>query len=398
MLPSPYRPGVGARPAVLVGRDAHLDRVRAVLAAVASTGRAAPAPIVFTGVRGIGKTVTLDLVADEASERGFLVVNVGTLDRESDNVAAVLQSVYDAVAAVRGRPAFLQTLRDRLTGLQIEVNAGVIKVASAAPDARAQTVIRRRALASLLVEAAELAVAHDLPGLVLLLDELQEAPSADLVVLTNALQDVLKRNAPLAVFGAGLPNTPDVLVAAASFTERFDFRVLDPLSRDEAYRALVEPALQLGVGWDADAAALMLQAAVGSPFLIQKFGDVAWDLGARHPGDQLSVAEAEQAIVAALASLEGMFRGRLAQCTGAQQEFLFAMAQVASPGGVAAIGEIAATLGRSVSGLSSVRKALIDKGLVRRAGHGLLVFAVPGFGQHLSAVEESGVPELEANS
>lgn len=397
MLPSPYRPGVGARPAVLVGREAHLDRVRAALGLVASTGRAAPAPIVLTGVRGIGKTVTLDLFGEEASERGFLVVNVGTLDRESDNIAAVLQSVYDAVAKVRSRPAFLRSLLDRLAGLQIEVNAGLVRVSSDAPDARAQTVIRRRALASLLVEAAELAVAHGMPGLVLLIDEVQEAPGPDLVVLANALQDVLKQGAPVAVFLAGLPNTPDVLVGAASFTERFEYRKLEALTSDEAFRALVEPALQLQVSWDEDAAALMLEAAVGSPFLIQKFGDVAWQLWPRQAGDRIGKDEAEQAIVDALAGLEGMFRGRLAQCTAAQQEFLFAMAQVATPGGVANRADIAAALGRNSSGLSSVRQALLDKGMIRAVGQGLLVFGVPGFGQHLNSVEQSDLAELEGS-
>jgi hypothetical protein len=61
---NPYRPGVGLRPLYLAGRDAPMGRFRAML-------RAAPeqqANMRMTGLRGVGKTVLLDVFADRARE------------------------------------------------------------------------------------------------------------------------------------------------------------------------------------------------------------------------------------------------------------------------------------------------------------------------------------------
>jgi hypothetical protein len=61
---NPYRPGVGVRPLYLAGRDGPLRRYGAML-------RAAPeqqANMRVTGLRGVGKTVLLEVFADRARE------------------------------------------------------------------------------------------------------------------------------------------------------------------------------------------------------------------------------------------------------------------------------------------------------------------------------------------
>jgi len=61
---NPYRPGVGVRPLYLAGRDAPIGRFEAML-------RAAPeqqANMRVTGLRGVGKTVLLDVFADRARD------------------------------------------------------------------------------------------------------------------------------------------------------------------------------------------------------------------------------------------------------------------------------------------------------------------------------------------
>lgn len=138
-------------------------------------------------------------------------------------------------------------------------------------------------------------------------------PRPQLVVIANAIQDALSAaKVPLAVFAAGLPQTPEAVMEAASFTERFDFRVLEPLDRASAERALVEPALAVNVNWDTVAAAAVLDAAGGSPYLIQRLGDEAWVLAdPQQAGDSITPAAAADAIEEVQQSLSaGMFRGR----------------------------------------------------------------------------------------
>jgi hypothetical protein len=58
-------------------------------------------------------------------------------------------------------------------------------------------------------------------------------------------------------------------MVAATFTERFDFRLLVRLDATAAERAPTEPALGLEVAWGRPRAATVLEAAGGSPYLVQ---------------------------------------------------------------------------------------------------------------------------------
>src|SRR5947209_2437266 len=61
---NPYRPGVGVRPLYLAGRDAPPRRFGAMLRAAPEQ----PASMRVTGLRGVGKTVLLDVFADRSLE------------------------------------------------------------------------------------------------------------------------------------------------------------------------------------------------------------------------------------------------------------------------------------------------------------------------------------------
>ena len=230
MLGSPYQP-VGARPAVLAGRDQQIATARASLTRVVNSGAPAPSALVLTGSRGMGKTVTLDVIGDIARAQGLATASVA-LDSVSDNPRMIAARVAESLARLGGprRGTAWQAVRARLAALSVEVNAGVVKVVSppsATPEqgdrgTGAGSTGERQHLAVLLADGARYAAQRGRAGLVLLVDELQEAPREDLVVVANALQEAMSaRDAPFAVFAAGLPQTPEVVMAAASFTERF---------------------------------------------------------------------------------------------------------------------------------------------------------------------------------
>jgi len=384
-MDSPYKPGFGARPAVLVGRDAHVARAQAVLARVENSGR--PGPItVFTGARGLGKTVMLGVIAERARLRGFVPVSV-SFDRVSDSVQILAAAVAEAVAALPHPPSseVWQRLRQRLAALSVEVNAGVVKVVSKPVASPTTTTVQRQVLASLLEGAAQTVRDGGGKGLAVLLDEVQEAPLEHLVVLANALQDVTTGDrAPLVVFGAGLPQTPERLMEAASFAERFDFRTLDRLSREEGERALLEPALDVGVSWSPAAASVALDEASGSPYLIQYLGDEAWHLAAPRARGSIDEAAATAAVGAIRASLaNGMFRGRWAEATDAERAVLIAMSRVRAVDGVVTTGDVSAALGVQARQWSMARRSLIDKGLIESVARGRMRFTMPGFASYV---------------
>lgn len=392
-MDSPYHPGFGARPAVLVGRERQIARAAASLTRVANSGQAAPSALVLTGARGLGKTVTLGVIRDGATERRFASAMVA-FDSVSDNVRLLAGKIAESIAPLEGRSPELWTrFRQRLANVAVEINAGVVKIASPPPlgnGARSATTEQRQVLVDLLVGGARIAFEHGGSGLALFLDELQEAPGPHLVVIANAIQDALAtKGVPLAVFAAGLPNTPEAVMAAASFTERFDFRVLDPLEPAAAERALLEPALAQRVGWDQDAADVVLQAAGGSPYLIQRMGDEAWVTAAPSAGGSIAAAHAAMAVADVSDSLgAGMFRGRWGKATRAEREYLVAVAQVVDAGGVAQTRHLTALTGKTTPQWSTVRKALIDKGLIASVSQGRLRFTMPGFAEFVRQLTE----------
>lgn len=389
-MDSPYKPGPGARPAVLVGRERQLARADALLTRVANSGAPAPSALVLTGARGMGKTVTLGVIGDSAHERGLVTAGVA-LDSVSDNAQLLATRIAEALKEFEhpGARTAWSRVKERLAALSIEVSAGIVSVTSEAPAARAEThsATEREALASLMTEGARLAVEHDRTGLAIFVDEIQEAPHADLVVIANAIQDALMvPDAPLAVFAAGLPHTPERVMAAASFTERFDFRTLEGLDPDASERALVEPAIALGVHWDVAAVHEVVVAAGGSPYLIQRFGDETWTLAAPEAGSTLTRDTAERAVADVRESLvNGMFRGRWAKATPAERALMAAVAQVVDVDGVALSRHLVALTGRTSAQLSTARHSLLDKGLLESAGHGRLRFTMPGFAEFVRA-------------
>lgn len=386
-MESPYRPGFGVRPAVLVGREEVLSRASATLSRVENSGAPAAAVTVLIGSRGLGKTVTLFEIAAIAAGRNFITCSV-SLDSVSDNIQLLAGRIAEPLSDLEGRvgPVWERFLR-RLSSLSLELNAGVVKVTSSRPEPRPQAgTVARQALADLIAKATEIAVSHHHTGLALFIDELQEAPKDQLVVLANVIQDTLTSSQPLpiAIFAAGLPQTPERVMAAASFTERFDFRVLERLDAASAERALLEPALEVGVSWQPEAAEEVLTEAAGSPYLIQLLGEEAWLAAPPEVGGSIGSAQTRLAIERVRESLGvGMFRGRWAKATRAQQQLLVAIATVLDPAGVAHTRDISQLLGRTTPQLSSTRKALIDKGLIESAGTGMLRFTMPGFAEFL---------------
>ena len=85
---NPYNPGAGLRPAALAGRDADIEAFE-ILADRAQRGLVARS-LVFSGLRGVGKTVLLAELAGRALERKWLVLQVEAEHTQPDHFSAAL--------------------------------------------------------------------------------------------------------------------------------------------------------------------------------------------------------------------------------------------------------------------------------------------------------------------
>src|SRR6478609_8305751 len=107
---SPFRPSFGVTPPLVAGRDAIISEIADALeSGPGAAGRA----MLFTGNRGIGKTVMLNEAEAEARARGWVVISEtatpGLLDRISK------EALPELAALVREEPA----RRRRISGVTL---------------------------------------------------------------------------------------------------------------------------------------------------------------------------------------------------------------------------------------------------------------------------------------
>lgn len=133
MIFSPYTPGAGATPPALAGREDLLAEAETVLVRAAHFGAPGPAPLVWTGVRGVGKTVALGELRRRA-RRSFATVHV-TADREGSLSARLAEAVASTLAdeEVDRSGRRWSRLVERLAAFDLSVSvAGVLTVGTSA--------------------------------------------------------------------------------------------------------------------------------------------------------------------------------------------------------------------------------------------------------------------------
>lgn len=100
-MESPYGPGAGVMPPLLVGRDMVRSRALELLVRTEQFKAPGRSPLILTGVRGVGKTVTLRSIAEEAGRRRFVTAAV-TATRHGALAAQIAVTIAEQVAQTKG--------------------------------------------------------------------------------------------------------------------------------------------------------------------------------------------------------------------------------------------------------------------------------------------------------
>lgn len=378
---NPYRPGAGRRPPLLAGREALLDAFDVVLRRAEEQGEGDRSWI-LNGLRGVGKTVLLNEFLRQANERNWITAKV-------EVGAGAALGVALSEALVRG----LRTATGRHSEPRLRRVLGVFKAFSLRLDpagniALGVDVEAARGTADSGLFSDDLATlfevlgetARDLGvGVLILLDELQEASAADLAAVNTAVHGLGQTPVPvpLLVVGAGLPSLPTQLADATSYAERlYEYRTVGLLTESSAKDALVVPTRDLGVEWADEALQRATEVAKGYPYFLQAVGKHIWDYARTSPisGDDVSAGlrEARREVD------DGLYRSRWERATQAQKDLMRALAVVGGDG-PAAIADLTRQLNRRrASDLSVARTELIRKGLAYAPERGFLAFTVPG--------------------
>jgi hypothetical protein len=383
---NPFAPGAGAPPPELAGRDELRETVRIALARVR---RGMPAKsILMVGLRGVGKTVLLDRMRDDAEQAGLQTLRVEA--PESRSLPAILapqlrlallrlsrqeQARDLAVRALRGLAGFAGALKIRFkdieVGLDFEPEPGLADNGDLEHDLQA------------LFEVVGAAAQNGGTALVLFVDELQYVEEEQLAALITALHRVAQRKLPVVLVGAGLPQLRGQMGQAKSYAERlFDFPEIGPLARDAAARAIELPVIEQGVAIDPGALDLIFDRTEGYPYFLQEWGKHAWDAATASPITRTDVERGSELAVAALD--ESFFRVRFDRLTPSEKRYLRAMAELGP--GPHRSGDIADVIERRVTALAPIRNQLISKGMIWSPNHGDTAFTVPQFDEFMRRV------------
>ena len=347
---NPFKPTAGKMPPAIIGRDGIVDEFIEGI----ENGAGAPGRLMrISGVRGTGKTVLLGEVAKIADSYGWQVI---------DEVASegLCQRILDRLARNRVRKASLEPTA-------LSVSLGRVEVDLAGPTLR---------------EAMEDAIAHNGKGLLITLDEVQDAALDELRVLATTIQQVIGDDLDIAFVFAGLPSMIENVINGKTLT--FLRRaVLKSINVPEVASSLKETVTESGMLISSETARYLAEASCGYPFLIQLVGYYAWQ-GAKRKG--LAVVDdvvARSGVDIALARFDAtVIEPALQRVSDFGIAYLMAMAL--DDGSVSSTADICKRLGKSAQQLSSLRASLIRDSLVEAPSHGKIRFAIPYMANYLN--------------
>ena len=385
-IANPYAPGAGTPPPELAGRDELREQVRV---AVERLRRGLPSKsILMVGLRGVGKTVLLDRMRDDAEATGIHTLRIEAPEGRSlpallapELRVALLRLSRNEQAKALGERA-LRALAGFARALKVKFHDIEVGVDFDPEPGLADNGDLEHDLAALL-ETVGAAAQRAGTALVLFIDELQYVKENELAALISGLHRAAQRKLPIGLVGAGLPQLRGRMGQAKSYAERlFDFPEIGELPPPAARQALVKPALDQGVEITEDALEQILVETHCYPYFLQEWGKHAWQVAERSP---IALKDVRSASAVALAALDAsFFRVRFDRLTLAEKRYVRAMAELGP--GPHRSGDVAEAVGRKVTSLAPIRNQLIAKGMIFSPSHGDTAFTVPLFDEFLHRV------------
>jgi hypothetical protein len=380
---NPYTPGAGRKPPMLAGRTSEIEEF-AVLVERLSAGDYERS-LIYTGLRGVGKTVLLMELDVLATETGWATTDVQEVGSQPDFRVTFARMAARLLREISRR----HRMRER-----VERALGVVKAFSVAGPGGAVSLKLEVDLASgvadsgdpeqdltdLLVEIGEVATAARV-GALFLIDEMHNLDAASLAATCIAFQAMSRRGLPVALAAAGLPDLRVRLMSAKPYADRlFQYRELGSLSPAAARHAIVSPASTRGLEFDEAAVREVVAESAGYPYFLQEYGLELWNHTEASPVTVEDVAEVQAIVSDSLARV--FFGTRFEMATDAEQRYLAAIASLGDPPYRTA--DAARAYGaRDQRGVSMHRDSLIGKGLIWSPRRGQVDFTVPLFAQYL---------------
>lgn len=389
---NPYAPGAGTIPPQLAGRDEILEKADIALERC-RTGLSFRG-LLLVGLRGVGKTVLLTKITQEAESKDLIIVSLETPEGRSlpaliipalrstilrlDRISA---SGILAKKALRVLGGFLGAMKIKYEDVEFSLDLGKETGTADSGDLEQD-------LTDLLL-AVGAAAKEKKTAVVLAIDEIQYLPEEQFAALIMALHKCTQRQMPVILIGAGLPQLVAQAGEAKSYAERlFEYPEIGPLNPTEAKKAISAPAQALNVEYEENAIQHILDQTKGYPYFLQEWGKHSWQAAKVSP---ITLADVQFATKTATSELDtSFFRVRFDRLTPSEKKYLRAMAELGP--GTHRSGDISQLLKKEVQAVAPIRASLIKKGMIYSPSHGDNAFTVPLFDEFM----KRAIPQTDA--
>lgn len=389
---NPYAPGAGTIPPQLAGRDEIINK--ADIALERCKNGLSFRGLLLVGLRGVGKTVLLTKITQEAESKAFTVVSLETPEGRS-LPALLIPALRSALLRLDRMKASgdlakkaLRTLGGFLGAMKVKYKDVEFSLDLGEEIGTADSGDLEQDLTDLLL-AVGAAAKEKKTALVLAIDEIQYLPEEQFAALIMALHKCTQRQMPVILIGAGLPQLVAQAGEAKSYAERlFEYPEIGPLDPQAARKAIINPAKALEVDYEEKAILHILDQTKGYPYFLQEWGKHSWQAADSSP---IKVSDAKFATQTAVTELDSsFFRVRFDRLTPSEKKYLRAMAELGS--GTHRSGDISNLLKKEVQAVAPVRASLIKKGMIYSPSHGDNAFTVPLFDEFMKRV----IPDMDA--
>lgn len=373
---NPYRPGAGLAPRYLAGRDKEIEEVEqffdALIMGIPTQS------IVFSGLRGVGKTVLINRLQQIAEEKEIFCQYIEVEDT-NDFISKIAASSQLYLRNVSTKEKFKHLIQKPLDALKSLVVSFDPKDSTFSLSVQERELYKSNNLTQSLTEVfttiGEIAQKTDIP-LCIFIDEMQYMKQKELGSLIAALHRTNQLGYPVMVVGAGLPKLYKMLSDEKSYSERlFLYRIIGSLDEEQSRRAITIPAAQMEVEYTEDAIKKIIEITKGYPFYIQQLCQIVYQNTDNNP---IRESDVNNNISVFFKDLDtGFFRVRYERCSEMDKKFIFAMVKCGEL--PCTISNVANNLHKSVTSISTTRAQLINKGIIFPVRYKELDFTVPEF-------------------
>ena len=382
---NPYRPGAGLMPVYIAGRDEDIQNVSQMFDAL--TMDIPTQSIIFSGLRGVGKTVLINKLQSIAEEKGIFCKHIEIEERNDfiSQIAECSQAFLRTISAKEKFKHLIQKPLEAIKSLVVSFNPEDNSFSLSMQDRELYVSNNlTQTLTEVFSTIGETAQKTETP-ICFFIDEIQYMKQNQLGSLIAALHRANQLGYPIMIIGAGLPKIYKMLSDEKSYSERlFMYKKIDSLTDEQSEKAIEEPAKKFNIIYAHEATNKIVEITKGYPFFIQQLCKIVYD---KTNKDVIELSDVENCIDEFLSSLdERFFKSRYERCAESDKKFIFAMVECGEL--PCTISNVAHNLNKTVGSISTTRAQLISKGIIYPVRYKELDFTVPEFSGYIQRLEE----------